>query len=41
MRYTEKQNITGAEALLTSLINLGVETVFGYPGGSITPVYDR
>lgn len=41
MKYTEKQNITGAEALLTSLINLGVETVFGYPGGSITPVYDR
>lgn len=41
MRYTEKQNITGAEALLASLINQGVETVFGYPGGSITPVYDR
>lgn len=41
MKYTEKQNITGAEALLASLINQGVETVFGYPGGSITPVYDR
>lgn len=41
MKYTEKQNITGAEALLASLINQGVDTVFGYPGGSITPVYDR
>lgn len=41
MKYTEKQNVTGAEALLASLINQGVETVFGYPGGSITPVYDR
>lgn len=41
MRYTDKQNISGADALLASLINQGVETVFGYPGGSITPVYDR
>lgn len=41
MKYTEKQNITGAEALLSSLINQGVDTIFGYPGGSITPVYDR
>ncbi|WP_298064484.1 biosynthetic-type acetolactate synthase large subunit [uncultured Rikenella sp.] len=41
MKYTEKKNITGAEALLSSLINQGVKTVFGYPGGSITPVYDR
>lgn len=41
MKYTEKQNISGAEALLSSLINQGVDTVFGYPGGSITPVYDR
>ena len=41
MRYTDKENISGADALLASLINQGVETVFGYPGGSITPVYDR
>lgn len=41
MKYTEKQNISGAEAVLSSLINQGVDTVFGYPGGSITPVYDR
>ena len=32
--------ITGAEALMRSLLNEGVETLFGYPGGAIMPVYD-
>lgn len=32
--------ISGAEALLRSLIELGTDTVFGYPGGAILPVYD-
>ena len=32
--------ITGSEALLRSLINEGVDTIFGYPGGSIMPVFD-
>jgi len=32
--------ITGAEALWRSLINENVDTVFGYPGGAIMPVYD-
>ena len=35
-----KDFITGAEALMRSLENLGVETIFGYPGGSIMPVFD-
>ncbi len=35
-----KENITGSEALLRSLLNEGVDTIFGYPGGSIIPVYD-
>lgn len=35
-----KQTITGAEALMRSLASEGVETLFGYPGGSIMPVYD-
>lgn len=35
------ENITGAEALLECLIAEGVETVFGYPGGAIMPVYDK
>lgn len=35
-----KQNINGSEALITSLLNEGVQTVFGYPGGAIMPVFD-
>jgi len=31
---------TGAEILWECLIREGVETVFGYPGGAIMPVYD-
>ena len=33
--------VTGAEALLKCLIEEGVDTIFGYPGGAITPVYDK
>ncbi|OFY38838.1 MAG: acetolactate synthase, large subunit, biosynthetic type [Bacteroidetes bacterium RBG_13_44_24] len=33
--------ITGAEALLRCLIAEGVDTIFGYPGGAIMPVYDK
>ena len=32
--------INGAEALWKSLLAEGVDTVFGYPGGQIMPVYD-
>jgi len=32
--------LSGAEILWESLINEGVEIVFGYPGGAIMPVYD-
>lgn len=32
--------ISGAEILMRALIDEGVETVFGYPGGAIMPVYD-
>ena len=32
--------ITGAEALLRQLTFCGIDTVFGYPGGAILPVYD-
>jgi len=34
------EKITGSEALMRSLINEGVRTLFGYPGGAIMPVYD-
>lgn len=32
--------ITGAEAITRSLIDLGVDLIFGYPGGAIMPTYD-
>ena len=35
-----KEMITGSEALMRSLRLEGVDTIFGYPGGSIMPVYD-
>ena len=34
------ERISGAEALMRSLVNEGVKTLFGYPGGAIMPVYD-
>ncbi|MBT1696195.1 biosynthetic-type acetolactate synthase large subunit [Fulvivirgaceae bacterium PWU4] len=40
---TDKQprkKMTGSEVLLESLVAEGVETIFGYPGGAIMPVYD-
>ncbi|MEG0602096.1 MAG: biosynthetic-type acetolactate synthase large subunit [Mucinivorans sp.] len=35
-----KEKISGAEILLRSLVQHGVDTVFGYPGGAIMPIYD-
>lgn len=35
-----KKMVTGSQALLLSLINEGVDTIFGYPGGAIMPIYD-
>lgn len=32
--------ITGSKALIESLIQEGVDTIFGYPGGAIMPVFD-
>jgi len=32
--------MTGAEAVMRTLEALGVDTVFGYPGGAIMPAYD-
>ncbi len=34
------ENITGSEAVLKALIAEEVQTIFGYPGGAIMPIYD-
>jgi acetolactate synthase I/II/III large subunit len=33
-------NISGSKAVLEAMIAEGVETIFGYPGGAIMPIYD-
>jgi acetolactate synthase I/II/III large subunit len=37
----ESLKISGAEAILFSLIKENVDTIFGYPGGAIMPIYDK
>ena len=32
--------MSGAQALMDALRRHGVETIFGYPGGAILPIYD-
>ena len=34
------RSMTGAQAILQCLVEEGVDTIFGYPGGAIMPVYD-
>lgn len=37
----KEREITGARVLLECLKRLGVKDVFGYPGGSVIPIYDE
>ena len=37
---TKKKTMLGAEAVICSLLEEGVGTIFGYPGGAIMPIYD-
>jgi acetolactate synthase-1/2/3 large subunit len=36
----EGQTMTGAQIILQALRDQGVDTVFGYPGGAVLPIYD-
>lgn len=36
----QPERMTGAEAIVRSLEELGAETVFGLPGGAVLPLYD-
>ncbi|MCB0396871.1 MAG: biosynthetic-type acetolactate synthase large subunit [Flavobacteriales bacterium] len=36
----KKTTMTGSEAVIHSLLQEGVDTIFGYPGGAIMPIYD-
>jgi acetolactate synthase-1/2/3 large subunit len=37
---SKTENISGSEAVLKALIAEDVQTIFGYPGGAIMPIYD-
>ena len=39
-KETEVLNISGSEAVLKALVAEKVDTIFGYPGGAIMPIYD-
>jgi len=34
------RELSGAEIIVRSLADLGVEVIFGYPGGAVLPIYD-
>jgi len=34
------QEMTGAEVVIKSLVDQGVDVIFGYPGGAVLPIYD-
>ncbi len=34
------REMTGSEIVIKALIDQGVDTVFGYPGGAVLPIYD-
>ena len=38
---TKNKTMTGAQAVVQSLIEEGIDRIFGFPGGAIMPVYDE
>ena len=34
------RDMTGSEIVIKALVDQGVDTVFGYPGGAVLPIYD-
>jgi acetolactate synthase-1/2/3 large subunit len=38
---SKKTRMTGAEMVIQALIDNGVDTIFGYPGGAVLPIYDE
>ena len=39
-KVSKPKYISGAQAIMESLVAQGVDTIFGYPGGAIMPTYD-
>ncbi len=41
MKANDAPEMSGAQMILKALTELGVEVVFGYPGGAVLPIYDE
>ena len=39
-KVKQMKDMTGAEIIIQSLIDMGVDVIFGYPGGGNMPIYD-
>ena len=35
------KNYIGAKILIKALLDNGIDTIFGYPGGAVLPIYDE
>ena len=38
---SKTEQMTGAEMVLRALVDNGIDTIFGYPGGAVLPIYDE
>jgi acetolactate synthase-1/2/3 large subunit len=38
---TMSKTMTGAQMVIQALKDQGVDTIFGYPGGAVLPIYDE
>ncbi|HEX6610333.1 MAG TPA: thiamine pyrophosphate-binding protein, partial [Hyphomicrobiaceae bacterium] len=44
MSHTKRQDsnqMTGAAMIVRALVDHGVKSIFGYPGGAVLPIYDE
>lgn len=39
-KEVEAKSLSGSQAVMEALVAEGVDTIFGYPGGAIMPIYD-
>ena len=35
-----RKKLSGSEIIIRCLLENGIDTVFGYPGGAVLPIYD-
>ncbi|MBT5457645.1 MAG: acetolactate synthase 3 large subunit, partial [Rhodospirillaceae bacterium] len=35
-----RRKLSGSDIIIQSLLDAGVDTIFGYPGGAVLPIYD-